>query len=108
MRFYEQVYGFHALRTVGKCTSRHLFRWIVAPCKGNPDSGIKKSLTGVIWNPAGKLSSWNSESCALENGTDSSRNLIYYLESGIHGMELSKDPRLSWIPFHDDHCFQLS
>ena len=27
MRFYEQFYGFHALRTVGKCTSRHLFRY---------------------------------------------------------------------------------
>ena len=25
--FYEQFYGFHALRTVGKCTSRHLFRY---------------------------------------------------------------------------------
>ena len=27
MRFYEQFYGFHALRTVGKYTSRHLFRY---------------------------------------------------------------------------------
>ena len=27
MRFYEQFYGFHALRTVGKCTTRHLFRY---------------------------------------------------------------------------------
>ena len=27
VRFYEQLYGFHALRTVGKCTSRHLFRY---------------------------------------------------------------------------------
>ena len=27
MCFYEQFYGFHALRTVGKCTSRHLFRY---------------------------------------------------------------------------------
>ena len=26
MHFYEQFHGFHALRTVGKCTSRHLFR----------------------------------------------------------------------------------
>ena len=26
-RFYEHFYGFHALRTVGKCTSRHLFRY---------------------------------------------------------------------------------
>ena len=25
--FYEQFYGFHALRTVGKCTSRHCFRY---------------------------------------------------------------------------------
>ena len=28
MRFYEQFYGFHALRTVGKCTSRHLFSYV--------------------------------------------------------------------------------
>ena len=27
MRFYEQFYDFHALRTVGKSTSRHLFRY---------------------------------------------------------------------------------
>ena len=27
MRFYEQFYGFHALRIVGKCTSRHLSRY---------------------------------------------------------------------------------
>ena len=27
VRFYEQFYGFHALRTVGKCTSGHLFRY---------------------------------------------------------------------------------
>ena len=27
MRFYEQFYGFHALGIVGKCTSRHLFRY---------------------------------------------------------------------------------
>ena len=27
VRFYEQFYGFHALRTVGKCTGRHLFRY---------------------------------------------------------------------------------
>ena len=27
MRFYEQFYGFHALRTVVKCTIRHLFRY---------------------------------------------------------------------------------
>ena len=27
MRFYEQFYGFHALRTVGECTSRHPFRY---------------------------------------------------------------------------------
>ena len=27
VRFYGQFYGFHALRTVGKCTSRHLFRY---------------------------------------------------------------------------------
>ena len=26
VRFYEQFYGFLALRIVGKCTSRHLFR----------------------------------------------------------------------------------
>ena len=31
MRFYEQFYGFHALRTVGKCTSRHLFRYDLSP-----------------------------------------------------------------------------
>ena len=31
MRFYEQFYGFHALRTVGKCTSRHLFRYGLSP-----------------------------------------------------------------------------
>ena len=28
MRFYEQFYGFHALRTVGKCTSGHLFSYV--------------------------------------------------------------------------------
>ena len=69
---------------------------IVAPCKGIrfPESR-KVLLVCVIWNPAGKLFSWNSGSWALEYGTDSSRNLIYYLESGIHGMELSKNPRLS-------------
>ena len=27
VRFYEQFYGFHALRTVGKCTSRHHFKY---------------------------------------------------------------------------------
>ena len=27
MRFYKQFYDFHALRTVGKCISRHLFRY---------------------------------------------------------------------------------
>ena len=27
MHFYEKFYGFHALRTVDKCTSRHLFRY---------------------------------------------------------------------------------
>ena len=27
MRFYKQFYDFVALRTVGKCTSRHLFRY---------------------------------------------------------------------------------
>ena len=27
MRFYEQFYGFRVLRTVGKCTSCHLFRY---------------------------------------------------------------------------------
>ena len=27
MSFYEQFYGFHVLRTVGKCTSRHCFRY---------------------------------------------------------------------------------
>ena len=31
MRFYEQFYGFHALRTVGKCTSRHLVRYGLSP-----------------------------------------------------------------------------
>ena len=28
-RFYEKCYGFHALRTVGKCTRRHLFRYVL-------------------------------------------------------------------------------
>ena len=27
MRFYAQFHGFHALGIVGKCTSRHLFRY---------------------------------------------------------------------------------
>ena len=51
MRFYEQFYGFHALRTVGKCTSRHLFRYsglLWPPSLYRETSGAILTLTLII------------------------------------------------------------
>ena len=36
----EQFYGFHALRTVGKCTTRHLFRYGELTCDWPEDSPL--------------------------------------------------------------------
>ena len=72
MRFYEQFYGFHALKTVGKCTGRHLFRYggfhtnhCILSTRVASENKLKRIMTIAKNGMESTSLEWNEKKCAV-------------------------------------------